>query len=87
MRDEIAHVCGEQVQLRDKQTRLRTDLLKQGGRVLNDFASLRDDLAVTLVRMDRLGNTLRLAVVELRAMHSAFSKSSQHVRALEGLLE
>lgn len=73
--------------LEAEQTRLRTDLLKQGERVLNEVASLRDDMTVTMARMDRLDNTVGLAVVELRAMHGAFSKLSQRVRTLEGPLE
>lgn len=84
---DLAHLRDEQVWLRDEQTRLRTDVLKQGERVLNEVASLRDDMTVTMARMDRLDNTVGLAVVELRAMHSAFSKLSQRERVLEGPLQ
>ncbi len=76
-----------QAHLHEEQTRLRTDLLKQGERVLNEVASLRDDMTVTMARMDRLDSAVGLAVVELRAMHGAFSKLSQRVRTLEGPLQ
>ena len=58
-------------------------LARQIERVINDVASLKDDMTVVLARLDRVDATAHSLVTEVRAMHSRHERLSRRVERIE----
>ena len=77
--DMRADVAG----LRAEFTALRTNLLAQSERVLNEVSALRDDMTVVMARLDRMDATVHGCVTEVRALHRQISRIAARVTELE----
>ena len=69
--------------LRAEFTALRTNLLAQSERVLNEVAALRDDMTVVMARLDRMDATVHGCVTQVRAMHRQISRIAARDTELE----
>jgi len=58
-------------------------LARQQQRMLEEMASMRDDMQVLTAMVMRLDGTVGLVLTELRAMHSQHSRLANRVRRLE----
>jgi hypothetical protein len=59
-------------------------LARQQAKILDEVASLRDDMGVLTAIVIRLDGTLTALLAENRAVHSQHARLANRVRALEG---
>ena len=58
-------------------------LARQLDRLINEFAGLKDDMAVVIARLDRMEATNNILAAEARAMQNRYERRTKRVDGLE----